>query len=59
MAFHTMCQKRKADIESRRGLPCRVPDIIANRSADGVLPAEISGEAVLELLIERADEVIK
>ena len=54
-----MCQKRKADIESRRGLPCRVPDIIANRSADGVLPAEISGEAVLELLIERTDEVIK
>jgi hypothetical protein len=36
-----------------------VPDIIANRSADGVPSAEISGEAVLEPLIERADEVIK
>jgi len=53
-----MCQKRKADIESR-GACHRVPDIIANRSADGVPPAEISGEAVLEPLIERADEVIK
>jgi hypothetical protein len=35
--------------------PCRVLDIIANRSADGVGFLLISGEAVLEPLIERAD----
>jgi len=59
MAFHTMCRNVKQTLKAGGGLPCRVPDIIANRSADGVLPAEISGEAVLDPLIERADEVIK